>query len=1636
MYAAEDLSQSRRCCLKILRSMPPTLAALEYGLLSQIRHPNLVQVFDVGRLADNYKGHPTGSSFVVLERVDGTTARDFVHAPRDPEQRVQRLLCIFSAVASALACLHRRGVLHGDVKPDHILVDEKRRRPVLLDFGLAGGAMMRGDFSGTVAYAAPEALAGCSEFRSDLYSLGAAVWDIVHCSPPFCERGSRLVESILRDSPKRPCTPWLPESLDSLIGELLSKRADRRPKTAAIVVQRIVGLKSTSNLALEPSSTRASAPPAFVEREAELERLANWLQDRAAEGTGRLLVVSGEAGVGKSALIDNALSRERLRRFELGLRALRVVTPAAGKNVSRSADGTALDLIEELIGRECVADVVLFFDRLSSDATQQRIWQLLSAADFDWPRAVGRIWALVECESPPSSCPQNAELLELGRLSAAGIASLAESMLGERLARPERLMRLCHGNPRVAVEYLRCEANPVALAHRFDHPARDSGVTATHQQALLNVLQRRRDQLNETQASVLDWIAVRWQPVGHSELEGALALCRRVVAEQVDTLLAEQLLQVSVRGLTFPSAAHRSAWRATIRAGRLTALHQQAAKLLSSEEACVSAAERVAHLAAGGRRSTAAKSGASVAGRLIAEERFALAAQVLEQTLDCSEGKPSAKLTALLVESYSRCGGYDKALSLSKRSRAIPVRLARARALQRRGDYEAAASLLRRLLRQASRLSVDQLWQSTALLAQVEVRSGQPAAAEQRAERLYRSDNEIGDGPAKVSRRARVEVAEVGALAAYYQGQYARARRWVELATELLREAATPSLAGRLRNISGMVAFARGDLLRAQDDYQAALRLARRSGDLHAMASYQGNLATIFVKSGDYSQALPALRRAAATLCSLGKSTEAVHALVNLAGVLESLGQYAEAEQLAHRARSVASRDAGAMAMCWVLLIEANLARRASPKTARELYEQAAQGFRECKQGNAALWAQVEFMLEQGEVTVARQLLESCEAGQLTCDDALVCRARAALVDEATSNAELAQVVCEVQTCSERLQRMGAWGKLWRLYSLLAQLERRANRGDCAAALTRARQTFAVVNAKTPELYRHGLSLDPDAATLAEQTVVEHSRQARQDTALDSRRLRHLVSINKRLNSDLDLPRLLEVVIDSVIELLAAERGFVLLRDHNSDLSVRVARNIDRSALEGEARGQLSRSIAEQAAASGEAVVAVDAATDARFSEAVSVSALRLRSALAVPLMVKGVVVGTIYVDHRLRRGLFGDQEVELMLDFAEQAAIAIENARLIAENKARRAEVEALNCSLRDQLEQQRRTLEVTSAALCSSERELDQRWRKTLIGDEPAMLRLRQMIARMGQNDLPVLIEGESGTGKELVARAIHDGGLRSAGAFVSENCAAIPETLLESTLFGHERGAFTGAVRQRRGLFEVARGGTLFLDEVSEMSPAMQSKLLRVLQSGEFRRVGGEGKLQTDARVISACNCDLGDRVASGGFRKDLFYRLNVVRIQVPALRERPEDIARLARHFLHKHGNGRLRITSPALCVLKAYSWPGNVRELENEIARAVALTSSATIGIGDLAERIATTGSARTRLAEEELDLHCQVAALERSLIRSALERTGGNQTRAASLLGLSRYGLQKKLRRYFGKTGIRSKLVARESHDH
>ena len=480
------------------------------------------------------------------------------------------------------------------------------------------------------------------------------------------------------------------------------------------------------------------------------------------------------------------------------------------------------------------------------------------------------------------------------------------------------------------------------------------------------------------------------------------------------------------------------------------------------------------------------------------------------------------------------------------------------------------------------------------------------------------------------------------------------------------------------------------------------------------------------------------------------------------------------------------------------------------------------------------------------------------------------------------------------------------------------------------------------------------------------------------------RDLNVLLDFSRTLNSVRGLAALQEKALEAVLEIAPADQAAILLTEDGLTEDGVAGFSADFSSIVGRDRHpganqpiHASQTILKRVLEENLAVLSNDVESDESYREAESLLERRVRSVLAVPLEVQGAVLGVLYLDASSPGVRFDADLLQLVTALGNITALALENARQLerlgGENRRLHEELNIHH----------------------------------SMVGESKAMQDVYGFISRVAGRDSTVLISGESGTGKELVARAVHVNSERAEKPFVAINCAAITETLLESELFGHERGAFTGAVSQKKGKLETAEGGSVFLDEIGELAVPMQAKLLRVLQEREFERVGGTRPIKLNVRLIAATNRDLNEASRNGTFRLDLYYRLNVVSLHMPALRERREDIPLLAAFFAARHAERVKRrvagISPQARACLMRYQWPGNVRELENAIERAVVLGSTEVILPEDLPDSILEETAAS---GEPVSALHDGIREAKKQLIERAIEQANGNYTEAAKILGV------------------------------
>jgi len=873
-----------------------------------------------------------------------------------------------------------------------------------------------------------------------------------------------------------------------------------------------------------------------------------------------------------------------------------------------------------------------------------------------------------------------------------------------------------------------------------------------------------------------------------------------------------------------------------------------------------------------------------------------------------------------------------------------------------------------------------------------------------------------------------------------------------------------------------------GDHEGAAQSYKEAMEAARQVGDSGMLASTQINLAGLMKERGDLASSIEFLEGALDAARRAGRATSSQQALLNLANTDLYLGRLERARTQIAQLGDPAELLPALRAQYYGLRAEL-LARSGEVETALDQYSLCENAWRELGRLSDAGEAALEAVLVAADVPKRADrssatfipTLDSLSArlkrGQefFGQESALLALAQARV---AYFSGEAEQAETDAARAFQLATEGGHREWAWRASSLRALiLESAGKRSRAARARREAVEILEDIGAHLPPDLRAVYWSEARRRSLRAMTVGEGGEVPLRSGSPDlsrtnydfsatgtelvsrlsmtplERRLARVLAINSDLAGEVDLSRLATKIIGHACELLSAERGYLLLGTSADSLQVCASRG-----GQGSGHEEFSRSIAAEVLRDGAPLVSVDAGRDQRLQAFESVHLSQVSAVACVPVMSpQSVPIGALYVETRngVRPG-FGD-EVPTLQAFSDQAAIAIENSRLIAELREKTEALEQRNRHLKDARARLKEILGKRTARLREVKKELNETKSRLsshasyagMVGASDAMRRIYSLIERIKDTDVPVLITGESGTGKEIAARAIYEGSARQKGKLLAVNCGAIPESILESELFGHVKGAFTSADRDRKGLFREADGGVLFLDEVGETPLKMQASLLRALQEGKVRPVGGGAESSVDVRVIFATNRDLKKAVAEGHFREDLLYRIQVIEIALPPLRKRKEDIPLLCEHFLStfslRFDQAKKSLSRPALARLLDYPFPGNIRQLENILLNAWILSDEDIIEAEDL--QLPQEGSVdeappqpSTRSRSSSTSSHARGASFsrksekkgtlsehqrgERREIVEALEATGWNRLKAAAVMNMPRRTFYRRLREY------------------
>ena len=1694
VFLVKDLAKGIDVCLKLLRDFEAAGSkdfGREFILLTELRHPGLIRVFDFGD--DDIHG----SYFTMEYAAGGDLGQAGISSPDE-------FFKAATSICQALDHIHGRGIIHGDLKPGNILRNSHGDY-LLADFGLS---FVRGSdldivSSGSAAFISPELLRKESVSpRSDIYSLGLLFFEMIFGRPYFKGTAGEIIGQKLSGDIELPAVPreFGGGSMDIVLTKMLRADPKSRYESAGAVFDEMSDLDIEG---LKELKVKGTVPDkaAFVGRVEEMSWLEQGLQMRPGRNS-RLYFVGGDSGVGKSRLLDEFRIKTQiggarffktycregdLRPFAPLVRLLNYIFieldadleiySSYGPDLKRlfpakygifdqvGPEASEIDL--KASRRRMFDNLLLYLDHHNSNRDLVFAIEDIQWADRETMDFIEFLWSSRETESsiyficsaqtvPEGSVPSfltddDSCCRILGSAGEKCWQDFLDNLLGETDLPDEFSWTMygeTGGNFLYAEEIIKELIAENCLIRRrgrwFIEPNWEEHIKVP--EGILSFLNRRLKRLNSDQIlmagtaaalnrSFYDQEIIELSPIdkGQDTIEqliGEGIFTRQIFGRDEKIYFSHgQLSRAAYESLSEP-VRHETH-------GRIAAYYanrNESDEFLGRHYALAGDHEKgYRHLS----------NSAQVALKILA---FKQAADLYAASLKCAEALPDSIQRRRRL--YRMHLGRGQSLNYIS-PRAAQDSLRKAVSIVQSGDFD--GSDIAEAAIAAGRNSLDLGESDNALDLLKEGLS----AAESVADKKLQGDAEVALGFVydKVGRLDDAEDEYLKALDLFAGVDY-------------------PEGSCRVLNYLGITRKRRGDLAGAEDFYRRALEICMKRDFKWAAMNLYGNLGNLCSTRGQtkeaeeyYTKSLEISRRI------MDRRIESIN-LLNIGHSLNQAGdlQAAESKFLEALDKQRALGDKGSEAitlnnlgfLCFrkgeirnslnhyekglqlslninqprielanrIGLIE-NLTAIADYQTADEAADIAvglAEKLNDAEQLATILPIRIEIKYEIGDTAgtldnikkfrvlpagvgeprqrIKALLISECFKDDAELDNGMI---EKQIADLTESDPSISTIITRFRAQFTLEENEIANPEIW-----IARLDEAIRK---SSEFFQHTETVRLMTLKIEFLSRIGESLEVDR-----QRDILGARIVRLTAGLDEKYVRNLneylnnpfteqkggeaivgkVSREERLevlfrvartiNTIRESEPLLNKIMDLALETLAAERGFLMLysqedKDPNSEmLEPVVARNLAQEDIFGETT--ISRSSAVEVARTGKPLLL--SRSDEDISSRQSVEDFKISSLLCVPLAVKGHVLGIVYIDSRSGT-VFVDEDLEFMISFADLAAIAIENARLS------------------EKLEKKTTYLQ----------RQVESIWGfGSIIGRSSPMQRVFRMAESVAETDTNVVISGESGTGKELLARAIHFMGPRKENRFQPVDCGAVTETLLESELFGHVKGAFTGASSDRAGLLEVAKGGTVFLDEIANTSEGFQVKLLRVLQENEIRRVGDTRTRKIDVRVIAATNINLEEAVESGKFREDLYYRLNVVKITLPPLRERAEDIPVLAGYFLEdickKMKMPPKSFSNEVIDLLLLYSWPGNVRQLENVCERAIIFSRGEIIDVDSLSPEIKSlkysdaATEAGISVPSSKSELKAAKAQLDKLFLIQILEKTGGNVMQAARISGMDR----------------------------
>ncbi|MCD6163160.1 MAG: sigma 54-interacting transcriptional regulator [candidate division Zixibacteria bacterium] len=1722
VFKVVDINDNSIKALKILK--PDLISELdwfkeEFNILTQLRHPYLVRVYNFGMENDN-------NPYYTMDLMPGGDIK--IKAENCPLDEFYKLALMS---LSALDYIHSRNIIHGDLKPSNILFDELGNLR-LVDFGLAVHLKSdRSRSSGTLEFASPEIIKhGKLSSRSDLYSLGLVLYELLFDKPLLKGTTSQILAYKLNKPVELPEFPVDKggDNLRQVINRLLENDPEKRYQVAGEVSAIIENLYHASapegKLANDrlPVSVMSDTSRDYFERASFCGRNEEFkalkkAYSRLSEGENSIYYLSGESGVGKSRLAEQfkydiqmegcyfvqsvctpgddqplAPIRKLIEQLFILFDPDYSIFKTLGDEVKRLFPEIFQDIhgeqdvnrgkqrlfynLQKYIEQICSDNslVLLVEDLQYADSVTIEFINLISQSSKSSYRPAGNGFLLILTSQiiPDEShwdFTKSARHIILKPADSELWDEFLHNLFGDFKPPADFSEKLYHetgGNFFFAEELLKSLADGRALIRSegfwkleteklTDFPLPGSVKEAiSHRLSYLGLNYRAIVE----QATVMDTL---FKPADLLELSGFSDKDN----ELLDELILLRVFRRQNGSLQFLHNQVKDVAYNSLRSDKKIKLHYQAAIYFEKRKA--NPEYLAAQFLAAGEKGKAYKYLCQSAENAVGIFGWSQAAnyykQIIELIADWPEAPKSARFDALSGQARALMFIDPKAAEklfediqleavktdFSSKNSASALVL-QAENYQHLGENEQALKLYDKAINFSSEYEDAPDWSNILGEAYmgfgwVKSKLGELDQAVksyfkaldyfiENPERMCRVLSYIGigyarkgdfDGALDYYNRSLTVCRENNykwpAMQLYGNiGNVYNAKGEHDEALEHYKKSLAIALEISDKRIEGINFLNIGHIynhldqrVKALDYFQKALQIQKTIGDRGSEAINYNNLAETYFNLGQLKRAFDYSIKGIELAKEIKEPRIELANLKGLADVYLSIGDTDNAYENIETALTLAEKLNDDQQKTWVLAIKAEIQfeRGDIDDSQKSLSDALAAKPEHTGLKARLLMAKALVNLKTNDLLSAEQSISTVSQLEMPMSFKSACHHLKALYlfkkDKHKSNLHKAET--EILTAFGHAEKYGPAGEKPKCLMTLSRIKRslgekyenyinQANNlasGYCAGWPSQTQGRY-LSNFKPIDESKVLVGQGRDKPLRDKDMKVHMEKSSRE------KRLEALFEASKTVNSIHELDPLLNQVMDLMLSNLEADRGFIMLKDNgdekNGSLEPMIARNLDKENIVGE--DTISRSTIDDVFNSGEPLLLNIAPGEQTDRE--SVIDFHITSIMCAPLKAKDRATGIVYIDTRATNRVFDNDDLDFLLSFCNLAAIAIENARLTGRLTDR-------NVYLQKQVEK--------SSSF------------KNIIGRSSPMQRVFRMAESVAVSDATVVITGESGTGKEILAKAIHYSSLRKKARFIPIDCGALPESLLESELFGHKKGAFTGAISDRIGLFEEADNGTVFLDEITNTSQTFQVKLLRVIQEGEFRRVGDVKSRRIDVRILAATNKDLKTEVEAGNFREDLYYRINVVNILLPPLKERKEDIPILADYFLENICNKmkmpKKSITSKAIDYLVNYHWPGNIRQLENIIERMVIFSKGEFIDASDLPHEIKSMfdsmpieNKTQFNVPSTKVELKAAKCQLDRLFLVGLMEQAEGNVMKAAQISGTDRTQLHHMLNKY------------------